>query len=332
MSKNKEKVIIFPKWKSYLEKSSMEALNNKNYDEALQQFDELLQLQVCKHEIVLGKLICLMELGYTTEALRLSESKLDEKDRNYFDYVQIYVTLLFQTNQFEEVIDQIAYELKKEQIPKRIREQFQQLYEVSKQMRNDVRVEQAKKYEYKLKEAFKHNDPGQQYHWIEKLRSIKRRPFSDVKLLLQREEVHPVVKTIIFQWLQDDNYSNPVTVQKFNKQQTYIPSQTVPIFEEPLINETLKLLGEVEQQNPTLYDFAKKLLYRYTYVIYPFLYPSRDQIDVKEAIILITSTYLNMTEKTDKIQTESIKKYVKDIKICSALYASIIEDETLSFK
>src|SRR5690625_2032727 len=167
----------------------MEALNNKNYDEALQQFDELLQLQVCKHEIVLGKLICLMELGYTTEALRLSESKLDEKDRNYFDYVRMYVTLLFQTNQFEEVIDQIAYELKKEQIPKRIREQFQQLYEFSKQMRNDVRVEQAKKYEYKLQEAFKHNDPGQQYQWIEKLRSIKRRPFSDVKLLLQREEV-----------------------------------------------------------------------------------------------------------------------------------------------
>lgn len=332
MSINKEKVIIFPKWRSYLEKSSMEALNNKNYPEALKQFDELLQLQVCNHEIILGKLICLMELGHITEALKLSESKLDEKDRNYFEYVQIYVTLLFQMNRFEEVIDQIEYELKKEQIPKRIREQFHQLYDVSKQMRKDVQMEQAKKYEQKLKEALKSNDPKNQYQWIVKLRSLKQQPFLTIESLLQEESIHPVVKTVIFQWLQDIAYSQPISVCKFNRQQTFIPCQTAPISEVTIISETLNLLSEVEQQNPTLYNFAKSLLYRYTYVIYPFLFPTEDQLHVKEAVIQISSTYLNMSKNAGKIQKDQTRKYVKDIHVCSTLYASIIENETESFK
>src|SRR5690625_4141626 len=110
-----------------LEKESLQALKDKRFAEALYKLDKLLSYQVNNHEILIGKLICLMELGRYEEAQDLSEELLELHNDNYYHYVHIYLTILFQTNQYDVLMEQVEYELESEEIQIYIEEQYIQI-------------------------------------------------------------------------------------------------------------------------------------------------------------------------------------------------------------
>src|SRR5690625_307338 len=68
VQRNNEKIILFPKWREDLQAESLLALKEKRYTEALPKLNLLLAYNVNSHEIIIGKLICLMELGQYEEA------------------------------------------------------------------------------------------------------------------------------------------------------------------------------------------------------------------------------------------------------------------------
>src|SRR5690625_7001302 len=80
MESDLKNVILFPTLQKNLEQDSKLALEAKKYPEALEKLNELLRYKVQKHEIFIGKLICLMELGRNNEALDLCEDLLRRKD------------------------------------------------------------------------------------------------------------------------------------------------------------------------------------------------------------------------------------------------------------
>ncbi|QGS68969.1 tetratricopeptide repeat protein [Oceanobacillus sp. 143] len=125
-------VILFPKWKKTLEEESLYALQEKRYEEALEKLNKLLSYQVDDYEILIAKLMCLMELSRYEEAQELCEELLQHKDDNYYHYLHMYLTILFQTNQYELLMEHAAAELADKQLPEIFREQFTQLYDISK--------------------------------------------------------------------------------------------------------------------------------------------------------------------------------------------------------
>src|SRR5699024_7352147 len=95
------KVILFPKWKTQLEEESLTAIKEKEYREALQKLNKLIRYNVLNHETLIGKLICLIELGNYEEAQHMCEELISRKSEYYYQYVHIYLTLLFQTSQYQ---------------------------------------------------------------------------------------------------------------------------------------------------------------------------------------------------------------------------------------
>src|SRR5690625_5739355 len=85
-----ENVILFPKWKTRLEDKSLQAMKEKKYEEALENLNKLLNYHVNNHEVIIGKLICLMELGryeeaqdYCEEVLRSEEHTSELQSRGH---------------------------------------------------------------------------------------------------------------------------------------------------------------------------------------------------------------------------------------------------------
>src|SRR5690625_2485722 len=156
--KFEEKVILFPKWQIILEKESLNAMKEKNYKVALKKLNKLLSFGVNKHGVMFGKLICLAELDHFEEAQELCETLLKDKNEHYYNYLHMYLTILFQTSQYDLLIEQGKQALTDESLPQEVHQQIQQLYTISQQMKMDIDNEKSKEYINDLAEAIKNEN------------------------------------------------------------------------------------------------------------------------------------------------------------------------------
>ncbi|WP_042223307.1 tetratricopeptide repeat protein [Oceanobacillus manasiensis] len=322
----KENVILFPKWKDVLEEESVQALKEKRYEEALTKLDQLLSYHVRSHEIIIGKLICLIELNRHTEAQNICEELLTEKDEHYYHYVHIYLTILFQTNQYELLMEQVEYELEMGEIPPQMEEQFQQLYKMSSKMKADLTVERSSTHLSGLTQAVEEENHSEQWRILENLRQMSALPTKNIPQMLTDEKVHPVTKTVIIQWLAESDYDQDVSIHKFGRELTVIPSVLEKLEDITILHQAKSLLEETEQKNPTLFEMLEKLLFRYLYVQYPILPPSEEVFQLAEAIKHVGQEYLGIHMEEDAPQSDKMQQFSNEIKICDSLYLSIIEE------
>ncbi|MFC2948506.1 tetratricopeptide repeat protein [Virgibacillus sediminis] len=321
-----DNIILFPKWKFALEEESLKALKEKRYDEALAKLDQLLSYHVDNHEIIIGKLICLMELGRYSEAQELCEELLGYRDEHYFHYVHIYLTILFQTNQYDLLMEQVEVELEGESIPSALKEQFEQLYDMSKKMQNDLVIEDSKTHIGEFWQAVEEEDHRKQWRLVESLRKSNTVEPERLLKYLMEPKVHPVVKTSIFLWLQDAESSKEVTVHKLGQQITVVPNETGGIQVNGLAKQIGLLISEIEQKNPSLFHLLNDLLYRYLYVRFPIIPPYEDALQVAEALRTVGKEYLNVHNESVIKADPAVEEYMEEIKLCDVLYYSVIED------
>src|SRR5699024_1513137 len=144
MPKN-EKVVLFPKLKTTLENESLRLLQNKNYTEALSMLNQLIHYDIQSYEIIIEKIICLMELGRYTNTKYVFDKVMFKMNKHYYDYLHIYLTILFKTNQYEQLMKIVDHELDYKHVPTIIRDQFKQLYSLSEAMEKELNIEKSVK-------------------------------------------------------------------------------------------------------------------------------------------------------------------------------------------
>lgn len=320
-----ENVILFPKWRNVLEEESLAALKARRFEEALEKLNQLLSYQVNSYEIISGKLICLIELGRYKEAQEICEDVLQQKDKYYYHYLHIYLTVLFQTNQYDLLMEQVEEEFEKQELPALLKEQFDQLYEMSNKMKADVVVEHTTVYLDDLEQAIAANDYQKQWHLIEELRRTKSEPTRNVLALLAADDIHPVIKTAIIVWLQDIEYKETVEIHKWGKNIQLQPQAIGDIHNHTLARKILLLISDLEQKNPTLYELLKQLLYHYIYVRFPILPANKEAESIATALKTIGTKYLNSHDKLGEEQ-RNINDYIEEIEQCETLYSSVIEE------
>jgi len=325
MQNKADNVILFPKWKSMLEEESLKSLKEKKFEEALDKLNELLRFRVDNHEIYMGKLICLMELAQFKEAQDLCEELIQQQSENYYHYLHIYLTILFKTNQFDLLMNQIESEYIQGEIPDMFKQQFEQLYDMSNEMQMGIVQENA---EDKLEELWLAIDAGnysRQWHLVQNLWKMQVTPPTEVIDLLGEEYIHPVIKTAIFEWLQDKNGFAEVAVDKFGLKIHAVPNEVEKLGEHGLLKQLILLIEDVEQTNPSLYGILKQLLSHYLYVRYPVLPPEDDKKYIATAVHEVGETYLNIHKKHREETNEKVDYYKNEIELCETLYLSIIE-------
>src|SRR5699024_9116932 len=185
-------VILFPKLQKKLEEESIAAIKDRRFEEALEKLNILLDYQVKKHEIYTGKLICLMELERYEEAQDLCEDLIRKKDQHYYEYIHIYLTLLFQTNQYGTLMEIVEEERNQSSLPANLIEPFNQLYSMSEKMRIGIETEQSNFYLEALYDAVHQDNHIEQWRLISKLSHMNTQPSEKVISLLANEHVHPL--------------------------------------------------------------------------------------------------------------------------------------------
>jgi len=325
VQRNQSKVVLFPTLKEDLERKSLEALEQKKYSKALVTINKLLSYHIYSHEILIGKLICLIELGNYTEAEDLCIDLLKLKDEHYYNYLHIYLTILFQTEKFTALMNQIDAELTNNSLPYEFKSQFQQLYQLAKQMKVDMIAEESTEFLDNLHVAFDEQDFVKQWQLIENLRKMSIDPPQEVITYLSKKDIHPVIKTAIFKWLVDLNYSSEVAVEKFNLKVFIKPTNIPKVRDHVINNEIIYAINEIEQNNPSLFIMLEQLLYRYLYALYPIFPPTEDVPYIAEALKQIGEQYLHLAVDRQST-TKKALHYIKEIQMCEQLYLAVIEE------
>ncbi|GGM27120.1 TPR repeat-containing protein YsoA [Paraliobacillus quinghaiensis] len=330
MNHNEQKIVLFPKWREDMEKEAYRALREKRFHDALEDFDTLLSYEIDKQEIAVGKLTCLIELGLQDQAESMCEKLLAKRDDQYYSYVHIYATLLFQANKYQEVSELLEEVFQYNTIPDPFHAQLDTLYQVNEKLRTEQQEKQALSTLKELQEAVKQNDTVVQWHLVNHLHQIDLSAYLTLfQDMLMDETVHPVIKTSILGLLQADSIDKEMTIKKFSKTMVINPSTYPFIMDHPFRNNLRKKLEELEQQNPSLFELADQLLYRYLYVTYPFIPDNSNVHLMKQALYeLVHASFVdeNQQGNRNKDEDKDVKFYIEEIIYCEKIYFSIMDE------
>ncbi|MDR4889144.1 tetratricopeptide repeat protein [Fredinandcohnia sp. QZ13] len=276
--KKQEKIIPFPKLKERLMEKGLEALSSKKFNEALALLEQAKELEKGNHEIELGIVICLFELGELEQAKDSCLMMLKEDVGDYFHVLQIYVTILIQLGQYDEVKSTIEAVLDEDAVPPEYLDHLTQLLELSKRMLVADGVEKEAEYvnrdvEEELQNVlYNEGIVGKQIATIQSLKELNIRKYLDMLIpFLVIPENHPIVKTIIMQLLVTNQVDLEVEVEKFGETIKVNPKNLVDPSMSPFTIRVLSILEEqLENENPTLYEMAKEIWLRHLFVLYPF--------------------------------------------------------------
>lgn len=324
MAETKGTVIMFPRWKETLEDKSIQLINDKKFKEALETIDELLAYNGTTFNTNMAKLLCHVELNEYDQAAEFAQSLLDRDDPDFAAYLEFYLTISYQMNDFELVIE--LYELEKEagMIPNELKERLEEIYKLSFQMNQQEKRRDALAYLKELELMINDGDERGQWELINRLRKTETKPPEQIKQLLTSEKVHPVTKTTIFNWLKESEVSEKIEIEKFGETVKVKPEEVMKISKHPTLQKTLYYLVEIEQENPSLYELIEDLLVRYTYVKYPMFYEEDDANMVAEALIYIGKKNLHLPIDADNISNK-VHKYIDEINKCNEIYLNIID-------
>jgi tetratricopeptide (TPR) repeat protein len=308
-------VVLFPKWKTSLEESSLQAMKEKRFEDALEKLEELISYKVNHYEIYVGKIICLMELKRFNEAQDICEELLQQRNDDYYHYLHIYLTLLFQTNQYDLLIAQVEDEFANGPMPPLLEEQSKELYDLSRKMSADALKGAHTGMMESLKQAIHNDNHLEQWSLVEKMRKAKAQPDKHIRSLIMKEHIHPVVKTAIFQWLQETSVKETIHIRKLGLQLKVKPSEVPELKDQKILKETVTYLDGIEQQNPSLMKLLSKILYRYIYVRYPIMPPKSDAGIIAQALIHIGKAYISADDYAILEPDELIAAYLKEINL-----------------
>ncbi|MDQ0224688.1 tetratricopeptide repeat protein [Metabacillus niabensis] len=270
---SKNKVIPFPNLKErYLEKG-MDFLKEKKFHDALAMFSEAKDINEEESEVLLGMAICYMELGELIEAKNICKKMLLEDIGHYFTVLQIYLTILIQLREYQEVQSTIEAVLEENHLPAESAEHFYKLLEFSRKMTEDEGniVEESEHEEINTFNSLE--NPNNQITFIQSLRDRNiSKHFRTLVSLLENDATHPIVKTMILHLMFENEVEKEVSVTKFGETIQVIPAKLEDINEQMFTKKVLSLLDDtLGNENPTLFEAVKELWIRHLYVLYPLL-------------------------------------------------------------
>ncbi|MFN7251618.1 MAG: tetratricopeptide repeat protein [Anaerobacillus sp.] len=273
--KKLEKVVLFPGVVAKLVGKGMEALKEKQFSEALSYFEQALEIEPDHPQGRFGVALSLIEQSRLEEAKDVTEQMLNEDIGNYYDILQVHISLLVQLGHYDEVVSMLEGIMEEEKLPANLAESFYHLLHFSRQMVEDgTPVEVAEDIQVPpedLIQMLNEASPEKQWLAIQMLGKMSSNVFFEaVKDYLKIDKRDPVLKSMILQMLKEKHIDEEVEIHKFGKNINITVSEMENVFHEKFGKDTLAIVAEqLESENPSLFEMITQLWWHYLYALYP---------------------------------------------------------------
>jgi tetratricopeptide (TPR) repeat protein len=275
-NKQNDNVIPIPNLSERLINKGLERLSEKDFRQAAELFTQAREIEPDHADLNVGLVVSLVELGFYKEARDLCNDLLKKGIGDYFQVVNIYLMVLLQLNEHEEMTSVIEALLDDNLVPPDKVEHFEKMLQFSKRVheeKKDQKVLKEDKIEKQIKwsDLFENKDDTEMLLAITKLAEINIRPFiPKIKEFFLDEQKHPFLKTILLNILKEQEYDKELDIRKFSRTISIIPTELKDVTESSFLVQTGDLVEQhLSQDNPTLNDMVQSLIERHHFVFYP---------------------------------------------------------------
>ncbi len=279
MNNNEHKIIPFPHLSELLMKKGMEAMEGKNYKEAYRFFNQGIQIEPGHEDINLGLALSLVELGRYQEAKEIVKRMMDQGIGDYFHVINIYLMILLQLNEHEEIIMVIEALFDEEQVPPDRIESLENLLTMSKRIAGQqedtsqpIQTEGLPIDEAEVLSILEAGTIEEQLYILSSLSNQNIRPWADVLCQYLIEEKHPFLKTLVLSLLREQEVNRTVELDKFGQRWTVNIEDLPKVEETRFLLELQKELSEkLEHNDPIMYEQAMEMVKRHNILLYPLI-------------------------------------------------------------
>lgn len=315
--KFEENLIFFPDLEKRLAEKGLESLQAKQYSEAIEFLEKAMQLDSENDEILIGLVLAYIEAGGFSKAKVLAKDMLLKGIGHYEQMIDLYITILLQLHEYEEIVETIQSLLEENALPADKAVHFSTILQFSKRMvenshisdeilQIDEKTEMPEEYHRQTLNLHALKDPKEQMLLISELASRNLHPFlNEIKVYLSDPSGHPFLKTLLLNLLKEQEFDKLVTVGKFAYKQDVVPAELPDIRNQPRMIEIVEILkAQLEQSDPILLENCKSLVERHFFIAYPFhLEPVQPQAWAA-AFHILTLEYYGQNPKIKDIQDE----------------------------
>ncbi|RKL65962.1 hypothetical protein CR203_17985 [Salipaludibacillus neizhouensis] len=278
-----DNVILFPGLVARLVEKGMSSLKEKKLYDALTYFKQSTDLEPQHPQARYGLVITNIELNRLNEAKKYCESMLKEGIGEYFDVLQVYVSLLIQLGDYEEVVGLLETVMTEEKLPAKMAESFYHLLDFARNMTEGFE-EIADEVDFGEKDSLEmvpstdelikvleKGHPDQQWGAIQQLSHYDSSEVQNAYRAFLKDKDHsPVLKSYLLQILREMKHQGVYEVHKFNEQYQVNIEDLEDVFHEKFGNEVIhRLEHELGQENPSLFEMVGQVWWHYLFAIYP---------------------------------------------------------------
>ncbi|WP_332629230.1 hypothetical protein [Halalkalibacter flavus] len=276
--KKDKKVILYPGLVKRLIEKGMDALKDKDGQAAYDFFLSAEEHEPENPQVLFGKMLSLVELGRLEEAVEHTNSLLKEGIGDYYENLQVHISLLVQLGKYQEVVDILDAVLSENQFPPQFAESFYQLLHFSRQMVGDqVWLNQLEIKDEPLSPelvGMLHSDSLElQSKALQYLREIDNKGATRAIVeFLKDEDRDYVLQSIALKTLEEKECDEIIHIKKQGREKHIVPRDMNNDVQQAFYEKILSYLSnELEHNDPLLYEITKQLSWTHLWSIYPFL-------------------------------------------------------------
>jgi tetratricopeptide (TPR) repeat protein len=295
-------IVLFPKLKRRLLERGHECLNEKQFQEAHDTFQLMREYEYHTAETELAMIICLVELGRLQEAKETCEELVWGK-MQHFDALEIYLSILVQLNNYEEVERVLERAFKEDGISQEHVHKLRALLSITQKMNDTIVDEEDSEELHYIEDVLLHNnDVKAQMSLLQSLHGrMLKYALPTFREFLASETRHPMVKTMILHVLMKEQIEATLFIKKFNRTMEVSPFILYEEGDDPFVGRVMEVIDEkIGQHNPMLAETAKEYFLQHLYILFPFL-PEPQQENLWAAALHTVGVRLYGFEEEDEI-------------------------------
>ncbi|MBP2240625.1 tetratricopeptide (TPR) repeat protein [Cytobacillus eiseniae] len=275
-----DNVVLFPHLEKRLLEKGLEKIQQKRFREAAELLEEAVQLDPENSDAYIGLVLAYYEWGSLQKAKEHASVMLQKGIGEYIEIIDLYLMILVQLHQYDEIVTTIEVLLEEKEVPKEKFENFTRMLEFSRRMANEKvtnEMEETAQEDTILEmDLFTYTSQQEQINVAAQLAERNIRPYIDqMKNYLQSDNGQLFFKTMLLNVLSEHEYDKKIMIKKLGKEKAVVPIELPAVYEQPEIASILQLLStRMEHENPILFDQIKELINRHFFILYPFQFES----------------------------------------------------------
>lgn len=270
--RKKENVIVFPGTFEKLVENGHVAVEQENYELAVEAFDQAIVYEPDNPEFLGPYAVALYETKDFQRAKEIAARLLHSGTADYVDAMELYLTISIQLQEYDEVEMTIDALIDEGIVPPDMLNKFNYLRELNGRL-SDRYVEDEPSYRmelFTLDDFMKMDVLKQQYA----LASLEGSDLTDLVPLLEkiavRDDVAPLAITFALTLLHQTGYSDELTVRKFDWEKRVVPvAMTLP-GQDDLTKQVLEEVDRLLLQDPSRLEMAQGLIEKFAITAFPF--------------------------------------------------------------